>query len=219
MYKNIDIFDDLIYYFFDELEAIKMKDLTKVDKRVLNTKETITRVFSELLKEKSIDEISVTEICQKAKINRGTFYSHYKDPYDLRLKIQDTFLNKFKSNFAPLLFTRSTENLTNFDLIYSIILFLKTNKETVDIIVDRNGRDQLFLNEIIKSGYQFVTFVYPKVFSSYSNEDISYFYSFVSGGSVQILLEWIQNNMETPMEVLSKKLNKLISSALNYFSN
>ena len=79
-----------------------MKDLTKVDKRVANTKEAVTRVFSDLLKEKSIDEISVTEICQKANINRGTFYSHYKDPYDLRNKIQEAFLEKFKANIEKL---------------------------------------------------------------------------------------------------------------------
>ena len=195
-----------------------MKDLTKVDKRVANTKEAVTRVFSDLLKEKSIDEISVTEICQKANINRGTFYSHYKDPYDLRNKIQEAFLEKFKTNLAPLLFSSSTDNLTNFDFVYSIIMFLKTNKETVDIIVDRKGRDQTFLNDVIKCGYQFVTFVYPKIFANNSNEDISMFYSFVSGGCVQILLEWIKGNMQTPMEELSKKLNKLISVTYSFFN-
>ena len=35
-----------------------MKDLTKVDKRVANTKEAVTRVFSDLLKEKSIGNSS-----------------------------------------------------------------------------------------------------------------------------------------------------------------
>ena len=195
-----------------------MKDLTKVDKRVANTKEAVTRVFSDLLKEKSIDEISVTEICQKANINRGTFYSHYKDPYDLRNKIQEAFLEKFKTNLAPLLFSSSTDNLTNFDFVYSIIMFLKTNKETVDIIVDRKGRDQTFLNDVIKCGYQFVTFVYPEIFANNSNEDISMFSSFVCGGCVQILLEWIKGNMQTPMEELSKKLNKLISVTYSFFN-
>ena len=97
-------------------------------------------------------------------------------------------------------------------------MFLKTNKETVDIIVDRNGRDQTFLNDVIKCGYQFVTFVYPKIFANNSNEDISMFYTFVSGGCVQILLEWIKGNMQTPMEELSKKLNKLISVTYSFFN-
>ena len=44
------------------------------------------------------------------------------------------------------------------------------------------------------------------------------FYSFVSGGCVQILLEWIKGNMQTPMEELSKKLNKLISVTYSFFN-
>ena len=53
------------------------------DLRVLKTKKSIYSALVELMKEKSFEEIKVSDICTKALINRSTFYSHYKDKYEL----------------------------------------------------------------------------------------------------------------------------------------
>lgn len=45
------------------------------DHRIRKTKQLIKNTFIETLKEKSIQEISVGELSDKADINRGTFYS------------------------------------------------------------------------------------------------------------------------------------------------
>ena len=49
----------------------------KTDLRVVKTKEALQEALLSLLKEKTLNSISVTEICLMAKVNRGTFYSHY----------------------------------------------------------------------------------------------------------------------------------------------
>lgn len=53
------------------------------DLRVKKTKRAIMAAFNELLKEKKLDKISVTELAEKAEINKGTFYLHYTDIYAL----------------------------------------------------------------------------------------------------------------------------------------
>ena len=55
----------------------------KGDRRVRYTKMVIRESFLDLLQTKDISQISIKEICEKADINRATFYSHYQDPYDL----------------------------------------------------------------------------------------------------------------------------------------
>lgn len=194
-----------------------MANIKSEDRRVKNSKENITRAFSQLLKAKSIDDISITEICQLAKVNRGTFYNYYKDPYDLRKKIKDEFIEKFTTYFTPLLFTKSPDNLIDFDFIYKIVSFLKENQVTVNAIVDKQYGDQGFLNDILNAGYQFVTFVYPRIYNDISSEDISIFYKFASGGAVSLLLDWINNDMAMPVDLVSKKLNALITALLTYF--
>lgn len=53
------------------------------DRRVAKTKQQIREALIELLSEKSENNISVRELAQRAGINRGTFYIHYKDIHDL----------------------------------------------------------------------------------------------------------------------------------------
>lgn len=48
-----------------------------MDRRVERTKRNIYFAFFELLKNKSMDEISITELANKADIDRRTFYMHY----------------------------------------------------------------------------------------------------------------------------------------------
>ena len=54
-----------------------------MDRRKRKTQTTITAVLYQLLTKKSYEEISVSQICQVADINRGTFYLHFIDKDDL----------------------------------------------------------------------------------------------------------------------------------------
>lgn len=61
----------------------------KLDRRVIRTKQQIRQALIELLAEKSENSISVRELAQRANINRGTFYIHYKDIHDLVEQLVD----------------------------------------------------------------------------------------------------------------------------------
>ena len=54
-----------------------------MDKRILHTKKFVQDALLELIKEKKLNEISVSELCKRATINRNTFYSHYNNPMDV----------------------------------------------------------------------------------------------------------------------------------------
>ena len=56
---------------------------TKGNQRAVETENRIKYVFLNLLKEKDISRISVSDICRQAGIHRTTFYVHYKDVADL----------------------------------------------------------------------------------------------------------------------------------------
>lgn len=54
-----------------------------MDIRIEKTKTAITNTFLELRSKKPLEKITIKELCEQAKINKSTFYSHYKDIYDL----------------------------------------------------------------------------------------------------------------------------------------
>ena len=55
----------------------------KTDRRIRKTKQQLQEGFIHLRKSKSIKDITVKELCELTDLNRGTFYLHYKDIYDL----------------------------------------------------------------------------------------------------------------------------------------
>lgn len=55
----------------------------KEDARITRTKNELRKGLLALLRNKTFEKITVTEICQASKINKMTFYKHYDDKYDL----------------------------------------------------------------------------------------------------------------------------------------
>ena len=55
----------------------------ETDRRVRRTRAQLQKALLELLEEKDIRSITVQELARRADVNRGTFYAHYTDVYDL----------------------------------------------------------------------------------------------------------------------------------------
>ena len=59
------------------------------DHRTRVTKMLIRRAFTDLLRVKPVQSISIKELCEKAGVNRGTFYAHYASVHDLLMQMED----------------------------------------------------------------------------------------------------------------------------------
>ena len=66
----------------NKLDKILYSDIAPdgrhLDKRQVRTKHAIITALMDLLLEKNLDKISITELSRKAEIDRTTFYLHYK---------------------------------------------------------------------------------------------------------------------------------------------
>lgn len=67
---------------------MSQKEPKKLDRRTRYTRMAIRDALYELLKDKHLKKITVKEICEKADINRATFYRNYMDIYDLYEKLE-----------------------------------------------------------------------------------------------------------------------------------
>jgi len=73
-----------------------------MDLRVLKTKKNIRDAFLELRKKQSLDEIKVNALCEKAMINKTTFYNHYQDIYELSEELESEVLDSFFNNYKDI---------------------------------------------------------------------------------------------------------------------
>lgn len=64
------------------------------DRRVRRTKNAIQSAFLKLIFEKDINKITIKELCERADINKSTFYLHYQDIYDLEAQFREEISEK-----------------------------------------------------------------------------------------------------------------------------
>ena len=69
------------------------------NKRRRESVEKIEKTFIELLQDKELEAITVSDICKKTGLNRSTFYSNFMDIYDLADKVKENLENEFAELF------------------------------------------------------------------------------------------------------------------------
>ncbi|EPF30600.1 hypothetical protein HMPREF9194_00917 [Treponema maltophilum ATCC 51939] len=65
----------------------------------------IRDAYVNLMQEKPIDKISISDIVREADLNRGTFYAHYSNPMDVLMEIANEILGDVEGFFADFSFT------------------------------------------------------------------------------------------------------------------
>lgn len=69
-----------------------------MDLRIERTKRSIINAFIELRSKKPIEKITVKELSEHAFINKATFYTHYRDIYDLSEQLEAETIDRIVSN-------------------------------------------------------------------------------------------------------------------------
>ena len=63
-----------------------------MDLRIQKTRQAIREAFVSLRTTKNLEQITVKELCQQARISKGTFYLHYRSISDVLTEMQDELL-------------------------------------------------------------------------------------------------------------------------------
>ena len=89
---------------------------TPNNKRKRESQEKIEKTFLQLIQKKNISEISVSTICEIAKLNRSTFYANYVDVYDLVEKVK----NRMADEFAEFQISNNSRQNPGSDLVTDV---------------------------------------------------------------------------------------------------
>lgn len=101
------------------------------------TRKLIKKIFAEMLSEKKeLGKISVSELCKRADISRGSFYSHYDDIYSVAEDYENELIDAFFDN------ARLFESQDILHFIDSIFEFIRQNNENYRLLC--NSNDFLF---------------------------------------------------------------------------
>lgn len=187
----------------------------KDDLRVIKTRKLIYQTLLDLMKEKTFEEIKVSDICSKAMINRSTFYAHYEDKYELLID----FLSNLKEEFARELNDSCKENLSIREYYIRLIsLFLDhiDSKRDVYNSIMVNNRSSIMMDILL-------SVVNDDILKRFKENDINLkvptevISKFYLGGVINIGMEWISNSNKYTKEEILDYLELLIPD-IDYYA-
>ena len=189
----------------------------KEDYRKRVTRMLIRHAFTELLRNKPIQSISVKELCEQAGINRGTFYAHYTDIYDLLHKIEDEMLEDFTKTLSPL-FGTDPRILTLKKIITEIFQCLKNNADICTVTLGPYG-DKDFAARLLTIGQELCIETYTRMFANATRKQIEFCYAFISSGCIGLLEKWLAEGMLSSAEEMAEMADGLIRYGVDFLQN
>lgn len=189
--------------------------LKQEDRRIRKTKKLLKESLIELMNEKKVKDITIKDITERADLNRGTFYLHYLDIYDLLSQIEDEII----TNLTALLKTfNETQTLSSYELLEQLFNYLYENKEIFRVLLYTNS-DTQFLNKLQTLIKTMGLYTLQNVYKDSQPIVYTYFLSFISSGVIGMVEHWFENGMTlTPSEMASMLDQMITKSAENFMS-
>lgn len=187
----------------------------KIDRRIRKTKQQLQDGFIQLRKKKDLKDITVKELCELTDLNRGTFYLHYKDIYDLSEQLESSLfislqdvLDKHSLDYE--------NNLTNSQepLLRDILQLIKDNADFCTMLLGDTG-EITFINKLKKLVLDIVFKKCINIFDFNKEEHFTYSYNFILYGCIGIIDSWLLNGLKESPEEIAQLTSKMILDGIN----
>ena len=182
----------------------------KVDRRIRKTRDLLKRTLSELVRDFDLKDITVKDITDKADLNRGTFYLHYKDTYDLMEKMEDDIITEFQDMIDK--YKPQASLGTLLPMLDPIADYMLENKDICSSMFQANSNISFmpkFRQLISDNGAEFIKAKFP----NYNKEIYEYYITFISFGILGQLQHWFDTDLHFPKNDLIKIIDKIITGA------
>lgn len=180
------------------------------NRSVRNTKRKLREGLLRLLDEKPINEISVKELTDLVDVNRGTFYFHYQDIYDLLRRTEDDFFEQFDRTLnenQPALDAEGTPYL------HAIFSFLDDNRSFCRIMLGPHG-DMQFVERVKKRVDSQCRYFWQILAPGADELRNGMYNAFIINGCIGLIQEWVNDRRDLNVESISELTATLILASV-----
>lgn len=183
-------------------------------KSAIRSRRLIRQAFVDLMQEKNLEKITVTDIITRADINRGTFYAHYQDTRAVIEQIENEIIEKMLEFLGELRYKNFFQN--PLPLLLKISRWLEEDLDFYGILINSSGSEQflvklkdIFVNhmetdsdipEHIKKTPEFLIRIH-----------------FFAGGIINLFQVWFRGEMDNSLNEISLEVSKIIASNSGLF--
>lgn len=187
------------------------------DKRIIKTRTSIKKAFIELVEERAITKISVSDLAAQALVNRSTFYLHYEDVAAVAADIDKEIEESISA---------CMDDFTISDIYGSTYAFFKNLTKRLDenesmkryiIFSTNSGHVVAKIKEILVKK---TTDSLLKKFPDLKVKEINYTLTFVAAGVMDCYINWVKNNEgNTLLDDLIKEISSIIEYIISGLTN
>jgi AcrR family transcriptional regulator len=168
------------------------------NRRVRMTKRLMKDALLELLEQTELSGISVTAVCEKADVNRSTFYHYYNSPSDLLREIEQEVLDRIPALPVPVN-QQGEENL------------LRATTAFFDYVKENEKVFHILFSESANAGFtsRMVDLLCAQHIPGVENVDeltSAFMQRYVANGTVGMLREWIDKGFPVSSQEISEMM-------------
>lgn len=157
------------------------------NRSVRNTRRRLREALLRLLEQKPLHEISVKELTELADVNRGTFYFHYQDIFDLLVSMEDAFFEQLDRTLS--------ENPVHggggvYPYLHAIFSFLGENRDFCRIMLGPHG-DMQFVDRVKQRVDAQCSFIWQLLAPETDPQRYAMYNAFIINGCIGLLQEWL----------------------------
>ncbi len=179
-----------------------MVHIMKQDKRSKRTRAWLLETLLELIEEKEYSEISITELTERAGVARQTLYRNYTGMNDILLSRMDEILDEYMALVRTNL---EMKNDPYWDFEVKQLVYLWQRNEALIKALQKAGLAFQVLEKL--SGF-FSVFHMRAQNLTELDEKHQYLVYYLAGGVYMVLNKWFENEMSTPVELLTDLFKK-----------
>lgn len=184
-----------------------------IDKRIQKTRQDIHECFIQLLNEKDIDKISVSDVCRLANINRKTFYNHYANLSVLMDEIENNIVSDFEKivegQDLAMFFMNPQVFFSSFNQL------IQENYTFYDTLISNNHSFGLVLKitESLKSKMR----DYLWSTNQFSEENVEYIVTYTTAGLLSMYQGLFKSKNNWDSQYISEFLRKIVMNGVASF--
>ena len=173
----------------------------------IRSRRMIREAYTQLLKEKDLSKITVTDIIKRADLNRATFYAHYPDVRGVTEEIENEIIAKMLDVLEEFRYTNFFRNPA--PLLLKLSRYLEEDADFYRTLVRANG-SEIFMEKL------------KKVFTEHMLNDsdipddmrhskmVSLRVCYFAGGIVNLYKQWFRGDLECTLNDIAMEVSKLL---------
>lgn len=175
--------------------------MKKENQRIMLTKQLLRNGLLRLLENKSIEKVTVTELCKEAGINRATFYTHYQIPHDILLEMEHDIIDDIEALQKQLPiqnFQTYTETLCQ---------YLYEHADLVRVLIHNfSGQD---FAEMLNKTYKNI--LDSSIAKDVDKDNLKLITTYFAGGGYFLLTVWLQEDIKKTPKEIAQLISSLFS--------